>query len=109
LAVIGNCVSVGVVVHPPFFLQALLLGPYLEIDPIEQQKGMLMQILQSVHVTARDKAFAESICPDSDKWWDDGRSCDLKDLLDLTVDKLEQVSISVIPLISSSSFFHSFV
>lgn len=79
------------VVSAPFFLQALLVGPYLEIESLDEWRGTFAEVSHAIYVSDRDKAFAEDICPDSSKWWDVGRPCDFKSLSNLVFDKLEQV------------------
>jgi hypothetical protein len=81
-------------VHTPYFLQKMLLGPYLEETALEELRGTFSNILHSIGtVSDRDQAFAEDVCPGMSGWWDDGRACDYRTLSNLATAKLEQVCI----------------
>jgi hypothetical protein len=100
LTSLGHCIALGVVVHTPYFLQKILLGPYHEGDELEELRDTLSGILHAITVSDRDKAFAEDICPNSTGWWDAGRACDFKSLSVLVTGKLEQVCICILVPIS---------
>lgn len=98
----GHCNALGVVVCPPFHLQAILLGPYMEMEDLQELRGMFLEISRSIKVSDRDMAFAESICPDFSDWWKPGRPCDYKSLSDLVTGKLEEVRNRVLCLFAAS-------
>ena len=58
---------------------------------MEEQAGILAQILETLFVSDRDKRFAENVCPNSDSWWNEGRPCDFKSLNEMVDEKLEEV------------------